>query len=328
MQDALDDQSLLPAVAIFGDLLPGKGAAHLAPREGDHVVDRGVVAGIGAQGLEARDAVFPQRHGPARRHHHLSEHRSIGMKSAAAETDHHFAGARGAHRHVEREDQRIAVGRRSAAHQIEADGVIVLRGAVKLKPADVGRDFRDLFDGSAAGEPERIGNARLLRGAGEMPVGAGPDDRRAAHRRYPDRRGIAAAEQFDLAGRQRRHHAVARHHFHGIERRPIAPNAGIVLAGAAVGIFESEMRQPAARGAAQIVDGRIMPIKRGIARIGALADVMAGLRRGGFGRLEGRRVMHERFSHSTIRKSGRRFSEKIVLPVQAIIANREAANSD
>ena len=239
---------------------------------------------------------FHQRVGPARRHHHLRQHRGIRMKSAAAEPDHHFAGARRAHRHVERQDQRVAVGRCGAAHQIEADGVIVLGGAVELKPADVGRDFRDLFDGRAAGEPERIGNARLLRGAGEMLVGARPHDGRPAHRRNADRRGIAAAEQFDVAGRQRRHHAIARHHFHRIERRPIALDAGVVLARAAVGIFESEMRQAAARGAAQIVDGRIMPIKRGVARIGALSHVVAGLRCGRFCRLDGRRVVHERFS--------------------------------
>jgi hypothetical protein len=129
-----------------------------------------------------------------------------------------------------------------------------------------------------------------------MLVGARPHDRRAAHRRNAKRRGVAAAEQFDVAGRQRRHHAIARHHFHRIERRPIAPDAGVVLAGTAIGIFESKMRQAAARGAAQIVDGRIMPIERGVARISALSDVMTGLRCGRFCRLYGRRVVHERFS--------------------------------
>ncbi len=150
--------------------------------------------------------------------------------------------------------QSVAAARRST---IEADGVVVTGEAIELQPEHVRRDLGDLFDGGAAGHAERVGNSRALRGAGEIDVGARPHDRRSAHRRDADRRRVAAAEQFDVAGRQRRHHAIARHQFDGIERRPIAPDAGVVLARAAVGIFEGEMRQAAARAAAQIIDGRI-----------------------------------------------------------------------
>ena len=190
----------------------------------------------------------------------------------------------------------MTAGRLGAAHQIEADGVVVPGGAIKLEPEYVGRDFGDALDGRAADRAERIGNARALRGAGEIFIGARPDDRRPPHRRNADRRGVAAAEQLDLARRQRRHHAIARHQFHRIEPRPIALDAGIVLARAAVGIFEGKMRQPAARAAAQVVDGRIMPIKLGVARIGVLADIRFCLRRGSLRCGYGRRIVHGRFS--------------------------------
>ena len=167
----------------------------------------------------------------------------------------------------------MTAGRLGAPRQIEADGVIVPGGAIELEPEHVGRELGDALDGRAADRAERIGNAGALRGAGQIFIGARPYDRRSAHGRDADRRGVAAAEQLDLARRQRRHHAIARHQFHRIEPRPIALDAGIVLAGAAVGIFEGKMRQPAARAAAQIVDGRVMPVKLGVARIGVLADI-------------------------------------------------------
>ena len=165
----------------------------------------------------------------------------------------------------------MAAGGCGAAHQIETDGVIVPAGAIKLKPEHIGRDLGDLFDRGAADGAERVWNAGALRGAGQIQIGARPHDRRAAHRRNTDRRGIAAAEQFDLARRQRRHHAIARHQFHCIERRPVAPDAGIVLARAAIRIFEGKMRQVVTGAAAQIIDGRIAPVKLGITRIGVLA---------------------------------------------------------
>ena len=93
----------------------------------------------------------------------------------------------------------------------------------RAETKNVRRDFGDFLDGRAAGHAERVRNRPSARRAPD-PVGAGPDDRRTAHRRHPDRRGVAAAEQLDLARRQRRHHAIARHHFDGIERRPVAPD--------------------------------------------------------------------------------------------------------
>ena len=213
------------------------------------------------------------------------------MKRSAAETDHNFARAAGAHRHVERENDGAAIGRRGAAQRIEADGVVVAREAVKLKPENVRRDFRDFLDGRAAGHAERVRDPRALRGTRQNPIGARPHDRRPAHRRNADRRGVAAAEQFDLAGRQRRHDAIARHQFDGVERRPIALDAGIVLARAAIGIFKGEMRQAPPRAAAQIIDGRIVPVEFGVAWIAVAAGRQAARRRG-----DGRRIVHERFS--------------------------------
>src|SRR5580704_2509773 len=60
------------------------------------------------------------------------------------------------------------------------------------------------------------------------------------------------------------------------------------------------MRQPAARAAAQIVDGRIVPVKLGVARIGVLADIRfclwrGSLRCGSLGCGYGRRIVHGRF---------------------------------
>ena len=52
-----------------------------------------------------------------------------------------------------------ATDRFGAADQIEADSVDRWRQAVKLKPENVGRDARDLFDRRAAGGGQRIGNA-------------------------------------------------------------------------------------------------------------------------------------------------------------------------
>ena len=142
-----------------------------------------------------------------------------------------------------------------APHQVEADGVIVLGEAIELEPEHVGRDLGDLLDGGAAGNAERVGHARALRGLGQQLVGARPDHDRAAHRRDAERRGIFAAEQFDIDRRQLRHDAVARHHLDGVERRPVVLDAGVV-ARAAVAVFEGEVRQPPRRAAAQIIDRR------------------------------------------------------------------------
>ena len=183
--------------------------------------------------------------------------RQVGTEcAAAAEPDLHLARADGAHRHVEGEHQHVHARGLRTLDQIKADGVVVLGEAIELEPEHVGRDRGDLLDGGAAGAAERIGHADPLGCGREQLVGAGPHHDRAAHRGDADRRGEFAPEQFDANRRQFGHHAIARHHLDGVERVPIASDAG-VFAGAAIAIFEREMRQPRARAVAQVVDRRI-----------------------------------------------------------------------
>jgi hypothetical protein len=66
MQDALEHHGPLPAVAETGDLVPGEGAAELAPGEADDLVAAGVLAGISLDVRELGSAVPDQRHEPAR----------------------------------------------------------------------------------------------------------------------------------------------------------------------------------------------------------------------------------------------------------------------
>ena len=201
--------------------------------------------------------VLQERERPAGAFHHAGDHAPVRLEhAAAAHADLDLARAHGAHRHVEREHQHMDAGGIRAPHQVEADGMVVLGEAIELQPHHVGRDLGDLLDGGAAGDAERVGNARALRGLGEQLVGAGPDHDRAAHRRDAERRGVFAAEQFDIDRRQLRHDAVARHHLDGVERRPVVLDAGVV-ARAAVAVFVGEMRQPPRRAAAQVVDRRI-----------------------------------------------------------------------
>ncbi len=273
----------LPAVAVHLHLVPGEGTAHLAPGENEDLRERGIVAGIGAQAGKTRDAVFPERHDPSRRPCDLQQ--DAGLKTErAGDAGCRFAWPRGAHRQIERQHQRAAAGGFGAPHQVEADRMAVPSEAIKLKPEDVRGDLGDLFDRGATGSAECVRNARVLGGAGKMQIGAGPHDRWPAHRRHPNRGGIAPAEQLDIAGRQRRHDAIARHQFDGVERRPIAANPGIVVAGAAVGIFEGQMRNAAARTPPQIVDARIMPMQLRITRASAVAREQPGLRCDGGGR--------------------------------------------
>ena len=221
MQDALDDQNAFPAVAIFSHLLPGECAAQFAPRKGDDLGERRSVGGIGTNIGKARDSVAQQRQHPAGRLRDLHEDAGAKIKSAG-NAGGCFARARGAHRHIERQHQRAAAGGFGAPYQIETDGVIVLGKPIKLEPEHVRRNLGDAFDGGAADCAQYVGNARALRGAGEMQVGTGPHDRRAAHRRHAERRGIAAAKEFHIARRRRRYEAVARHQLDRIERCPIA----------------------------------------------------------------------------------------------------------
>ena len=141
-------------------------------------------------------------------------------------------------------------------HQLEPDGVIVLGEPIKLEPEYVRRDFRDLFNRSAAGATERVRHTGVLRGLSEQLVRTWPDHDRAAHRRHAQRGSVFAAEQLDLDRRQFRCRAIAGHHFDRIERRPVVLDAGVV-ARAAVAVFEREVRQSALRATAQIVDGWI-----------------------------------------------------------------------
>ena len=101
MHDAFDDQRSFPAVAILRDFIPGEGAAHLAAGKCNHIVDRGVLAGVFAQVRKPRDAILAQRHSPRRRHQHLYDLPEIGIEGAA-ESDDNLACACRAHRHVER----------------------------------------------------------------------------------------------------------------------------------------------------------------------------------------------------------------------------------
>ena len=96
----------------------------------------------------------------------------------------------------------------------------------------------------------------------------------------PIGRAVAAAEQLDVARRQRRHDAVTRNKLDGVERRPVAPDPGIVFAGAAVGIFEGEMRDMAAGTSPQIVDTRIMPVELRKVRTAAVSGDRFRLWRG------------------------------------------------
>jgi len=277
VHDAFDDQRSLPAVAVHLHLVPGEGPAHLAPGENEDLRKRGVVAGIGAQTGKTRDAVFPERHDPSGRPRDL--HQDAGLKTErAGDAGCRFAWPRGAQRQIERQHQRAAAGGFGAPHQVEADRMAVPGKAIKLKPEDVRGDLSDLFDRGAAGGAQSVRNARVLGGAGEMQVRAGPHDRRPAHRRHPNRGAVAPAEQLDIAGRQRRHNAIARHQLDGVERRPIAADPGIVIAGAAVGVFEGKMRNAAARTPPQIIDTRIMPMQLRITRVAAMAREQPVLR--------------------------------------------------
>ncbi len=165
--------------------------------------------------------------------------------------------------------------------------MLILGQAIQLEPENVGRDAGDFLDRRPAGCAERIGNAGALRGARQMDVAARPDDRWAAHRRHPDWAAVKPAEQLHLARRQRRHHAVARDKLDGIERRPVTSDSAIVVAGAAVRILKSEMRNVPAGAAAQITDAGIVQMQLRKARILAVASERPLRRRG-----HGRCVMH------------------------------------
>jgi hypothetical protein len=153
-----------------------------------------------------------------------------------------------------------------AANKIEADGVLVAEAPIELEPQHVGRDLGCALNGHAADEAERIGHPRALRRGGEILVGAGPHDRGAAHGGDADRRGVVPAEQFDIDRRQGRSDAVARHELDRIERAPVAGDAAVGTR-AAVHVFKGEARHVPAGMAAQMGDGRKVPMQLDEARI-------------------------------------------------------------
>ena len=212
-----------------------------------------------ADGGKARIAVAQQRQQPFRPHQHLVDH-ARGGTEFAAQAGIGFARARGAHRHVDGERQRLDARRGRPLDQVEADGVIVLVEAIELQPEHVGRDFGDVLDGCAAGHAERVRNARALRRLGHDQIGARPHQRRPAHRRDADRRGVAGAEQCDVGRRHGGDRAVARHDLDGVEGRPIMRDADIG-AGAGVAIFERETRHVLRRAPAQVSRTRVLPVQ-------------------------------------------------------------------
>ena len=240
MQDALHQHRPLPAVTITGDLLPGEHAAHVLAGKADGFVGAGARAGIGPDGGEARIAVAQQRQQPFRPDHHFVDH-ARGRTEFAPQPRIAFARARGAHRYVDGERQHFDAGGGRPFDQVEADGVIVLVEPIELQPEHIGRDFRDVLDGGAAGHAERVRNARALRGFRHQEISARPHQRGPAHRRDADRRGIAGAEQFHVGRRHSGDRAVARDHFDRVERRPIMRDADIG-AGAGVAVFERKAR--------------------------------------------------------------------------------------
>jgi hypothetical protein len=145
-----------------------------------------------------------------------------------------------------------------ASGEIEADRVIVVGKAIELEPQDVGRDRGGGLDGHAADGPERIGNAGVLGGFGEIAIGARPRDRGAAHRGDADRRRVGAAEELDRGRRQFGGAAVARDQFDRIEGAPVAGDAAIG-AGAAVEILVGKARNMPRGVLPQIGDGREAP---------------------------------------------------------------------
>ena len=253
MHDALEHKRPFPPVAETGDFLPCERAAHFIARKPDHVVEARPLARIGPQVGKARVSVLPQRIQPARRTQHVEDHAQIRTELSAAEADHHFTWARGAHRHVHRHYEHMHACRIGATHDFKAQLVIIARQAIELKPQYVGRDRSGIFDREPADRSEHIGHTRSLRGLRHITVRTGPDQRRTAHRRNAERRRIAAAEKFDADRRQRRHHAITRHQFDRIQRCPIARDA-LVGACTAVAIFKGKIGNVPARAPAQIVD--------------------------------------------------------------------------
>ena len=186
MHDAFHRHRALPGVAIARNFFPGERAAHALARIADDLV--GVLAlGIMRNRREARIAVAQQRHEPARPDHHLVDHARARME-LTGEAGISFARARRAHWHVQRQRQHLGVDGLRAAHQIETDFVIVLPETIELQPEHVGRGGGGFLDREPAGDAQRVGHTGALGCFRHQQIGAGPDQRRPAHRRHADRR--------------------------------------------------------------------------------------------------------------------------------------------
>lgn len=210
---------------------------------------------VGDRG-EARVTVTQQREHPSRTHHHFADHAQVGSEFVR-EASVCLARARRAHRHVERESEDLGFNRLRTPNQIETDLVVVMPEPIELQPEHIGRSFSSLFDGGAAGDAERVGNARTLRRFCHQQIGARPHQRRPAHGRNADRRRIVSPEQFDVDWRQSGHHPVARRDLDGIKCRPVVGNTDVVPR-AGIAIFEGEQRHVVRRATAQPGAGRKM----------------------------------------------------------------------
>ena len=134
----------------------------------------------------------------------------------------------------------------SAPHQVVSDCVLVAGATVELKPEHVRRNLRSALYGHSAHEPECVGHPRALGGGGKVLIGAGPDDRGAAHGGDTDWSGVALSEQLDIDRGQCSRDPIAGNQLDCIEGAPIAGNAAI-RTGASVQVFEREARQPPPR---------------------------------------------------------------------------------
>ncbi len=245
VEDAFHHQRPFPALAILRDLVPGKGAAHLPADERRDLVHVGVVLGVGLEIAETRLAMPEQRGEIARRGEDAGKHAEVGSEGRRdARRD--LARARRPHRHVEGEHQHVDAAGFGALDQIETDRMRVTGTAIKLEPEHVGRDLGGALDCQAADETERIRQIRALAGGRQQLVRPRKHQRRTPHRRDPDRRRIAFAEQLDIDRRQLGGDAIARHQLDRIERIPIALDAA-VGARSAVAVLEGEARQLAPR---------------------------------------------------------------------------------
>ncbi len=198
-----------------------------------------------------------QRHRPGRRGRDLPD--GLGRdrernRDAVADIARPFrlAGA------VDRGHQDTGPGRIGAAHQVERDGMVVVREAVELEPEHVRREHRDALDRGIGGRGEHIGDARPLGRLRQIFLRPRPHQSGRSHGGDPDRRRIAGAEQLDRGRDALGVDAVARQQLDRPKSRDIACGTHFII-GAAIDEVEGEARHPPAGAGAQIIDGRKTP---------------------------------------------------------------------